>query len=462
MVIPREIFREYDIRGLAETELTPGFVRVLGLACGRYFLAKGQRVVVVGRDNRLSSDTIYQNLIRGLSKAGCEIVDIGTVTTPIFYFAGVHWRIGAGIMITASHNPGEFNGFKIALGPGTLYGPAIQEIRQLCQAVEGVSDYPEEVRVSRRYPRKAYLRMLKERIQLGNRRLCVAIDCGNGTAGLFAQEVFESLGCQVVSIYSESNGTFPNHHPDPVRSANLKDLQQLVVRCGADLGIGFDGDGDRLGVVDDRGGIIWGDRLMILYWREILAKHPGTPCIIEVKCSQALVEEVERLGGRPIFFRTGHSLIKAKMREIGALFTGEMSGHMFFADEYYGYDDAFYAAARLLRILSHTDQRLSQLLSDVPRYPSTAETHIPCGEQDKFRVVQALTDRFRQRYPIIDIDGVRVLFPGGWGLARSSNTQPVIVARCEGRTEEDLQTICSVMKEELESFPEIAPFVWAY
>lgn len=261
---------------------------------------------------------------------------------------------------------------------------------------------------------------LSEKIKLGPHHLKVVIDCANGTASLFAETIFTKLGCKVIPIFCESDGKFPNHHPDPVSSSNCRDLIQLVLEYGADLGIGFDGDGDRLGIVDNQGKIIWGDRLMILYWREILAKYPGATCIIEVKCSQALIEEVERLGGKTLIYKTGHSLIKAKMREIGAFFTGEMSGHMFFADEYYGYDDAFYAAGRLLRILSNTDQKLSQLMAAVPQYPGTAETRVPCNDKDKFQVVRQIRERFKKYHQVIDVDGARVLFTGSWGLVRAS------------------------------------------
>lgn len=459
----QHIFREYDIRALADTELSSGFVARLGMAIGRYFREHGREQVIIGRDNRLSSDRIFADLARGLSKAGCSITDLATVTTPVFYFARVHWDIDAGIMITASHNPGEFNGFKIALGPGTIFGDEIQTIGRYCEEL-AEAELPDDGQpeVTRLYPREPYMAMLEEKIQLGPKRLKVVIDCGNGTASLFAEEAFARLGCDVIPLYCESDGRFPNHHPDPVESENLHELIKLVRKNGADLGIGFDGDGDRLGVVDDQGRVVWGDRFMIMYWREILKKHPGADCIIEVKCSQALVEEVQRLGGKPLFYKTGHSIIKAKMREIGAVFTGEMSGHMFFADEFFGFDDAFYAAARLLRILSHSDQSFSELMADVPQYPATAETRVPCSDADKFRVVRALSDRLREKYPVIDVDGVRVLFPDGWGLARCSNTQPVIVARCEGTSAEGLREICHIMKTELESFHEIGVFEWKW
>jgi len=304
--------------------------------------------------------------------------------------------------------------------------------------------------------------MLKDKILLGPRKLKVAVDCGNGTASLFAQQILEAWGCEVIPLYCESDGSFPNHQPDPVKTANLAELRKAVVEKGADVGIAFDGDGDRIGVVDETGGIIWGDLLMCLYWPEIMAKHPGSQAIIEVKCSQALVDGVVRLGGKPFFYKTGHSLIKAKMKEIGAIFTGEMSGHMFFADEYYGFDDAYYAAGRLLRILSNSKEPLSKMLAQIPQYYSTAETRIPCPDQDKFKVVQGLVEQFRREYEVIDVDGVRVLFGDGWGLVRASNTQPVLVARCEAKTPEGLKRICDTMQEALAGYPEVEQFRWEW
>jgi len=304
--------------------------------------------------------------------------------------------------------------------------------------------------------------MLKDKIRLGPRKLKVAVDCGNGTASLFARQILEAWGCEVIPLYCESDGSFPNHQPDPVKTANLAELRKTVVEKGADAGIAFDGDADRIGVVDETGGIIWGDLLMCLYWREIMARYPGSQAIIEVKCSQSLVDEVVRLGGRPFFYKTGHSLIKAKMKEIGAVFTGEMSGHMFFADEYYGFDDAYYAAGRLLRILSNSKVPLSKMLAQIPKYYSTAETRVPCPDQDKFQVVTGMVEKFRRAFDVIDVDGVRVLFGDGWGLVRASNTQPVLVARCEAKTPEGLQRICDTMQEALAGFPAVEKFNWEY
>ena len=438
---------------------------LFGKALGRYFLAHNEQQVLVGRDNRLSSKRVRDNLISGLTTAGCRVVDLGEVISPILYYAREHLKINAAIMITASHNPPEFNGFKVALGPATIHGEEIQRVYHLMEKMKG--EIPPELpsprpdQVEERDLAADYLQMLTEKIQLGPRKLKVVVDCGNGTASLFAEEYFTRLGCEVIPLFCTSDGSFPNHQPDPVESANLVTLRETVLREGADLGIGFDGDGDRLGVVDDKGEIIWGDRLMILYWREILPKYPGTTCIVEVKCSQALVEEIARLGGKPIFFKTGHSLIKAKMREVGAVFTGEMSGHMFFADEYYGFDDAFYAAGRLLRLLSQVDRSLNQLLADVPKYYATAETRVGCPDHAKFDVVERIRQDFQKSHEVIDIDGVRVLFPDGWGLVRASNTQPVIVARCEAKTAEALREITKVIKDALCAYPEVEDFEWA-
>jgi phosphomannomutase/phosphoglucomutase len=306
----------------------------------------------------------------------------------------------------------------------------------------------------------AYLDMLGEKIKLGPRKPRVVVDCGNGTASLFAETFLQGIGCKVIPLYCESDGNFPNHHPDPVKRNNLLDLISCVVENKADLGVAYDGDGDRLGVVDNMGNVVWGDDLMILYWREILPQHPGTTAIVEVKCSQALVDEVIRLGGKVHFYKTGHSLIKAKMKELGSIFTGEMSGHMFFADEYFGYDDALYATGRLLRILSHTEKSLSGLLEDAPKYCSTGETRMPCSDLDKFEVVNQLTCEFQEQYEVIDIDGARVLFPEGWALVRCSNTQPVIVARCEANSPEALDKIKKIMEGTLHSYPQIGVFDW--
>lgn len=454
------IFREYDIRGVADRDLTDEVVFQLGKAFGTYIKQGQKQSVLVGRDNRLSSARLYAALTKGLISTGCKVTDIGTVITPIAYYARLLYGIDGVVMITGSHNPSPENGFKLAAGgPGTLYGKEIQDLRRLMENGNYVSGSGELRQVN---PVPDYLTMLAEKINLGSRKLKVVVDCGNGTAGYFAEDFLFSLGCEVIPIYCQPDGNFPNHHPDPVKRANLVDLIKTVLATGADLGIAFDGDADRIGVVDDRGRVIWGDQLMALFWREILPKNPGATAIIEVKCSQSLIDEVKKLGGIPVFYRTGHSLIKAKMRELNAVFTGEMSGHLFFADEYFGYDDAFYAAGRLLRILSQNNQKLSELVDTLPQYFSTAETRVPCNDLEKFAVVKKLTALFRRQYEVIDVDGARVQFPDGWGLVRASNTQPALVARCEARTKEGLTHITKIMKDALLQQREVSNFDWEY
>jgi phosphomannomutase/phosphoglucomutase len=308
--------------------------------------------------------------------------------------------------------------------------------------------------------RDAYAAGLRQQIVLGPRRLRVAVDCGNGTAGLFVPEVLLGWGCDVVSIHCGLDPRFPHHDPDPAAPQNLAALSVEVRRAEADVGLGFDGDGDRLGAVDDRGEVVWGDILMALFWREVLAAHPGAVALVEVKCSQALIDEIRRLGGRPEFTRTGHSLVKARMREVGAVFAGEMSGHLFFADEHEGYDDALYAAGRLLRMLSRTDRALSTLTAEIPRYHTTPEIRVACPDERKFEVVAALTRRLRGRYEVIEVDGARVLFPDGWGLVRASNTQPALVLRAEAATPRGLEQAKTVLEVALREHPEVAPVSW--
>jgi phosphomannomutase/phosphoglucomutase len=455
-VPPASIFREYDIRGIVGIDLTEASATQIARAYAAWLKTPGA-TVVVGQDNRASSPALAAAARDGLVASGHHVIEIGTVISPIFYFARAHWGHPAGLMVTASHNPSEFNGFKLGGGAGTIHGEEIQEVRRLAEA--GV--FPSGVgRAEARDLVGPYRAMLKERITLGPRRLRVAVDCGNGTASLFAPEILAAWGADVVPLYCESDSRFPNHHPDPVDPKNLRDLIDLVRRERCDLGIGFDGDGDRLGVVDDQGRVIWGDILMVLYWREILPKYPRADVLVEVKCSQVLVEEVSRLGGRPFFYRTGHSLIKAKMKEIGAVFTGEMSGHMFFADEYFGFDDAVYAAGRLLRILSGTAAPLSSLLADVPRYPITPEVRVACADARKFEIVAALVEFFKREREVIDVDGARVLFGDGWGLVRASNTQPVLVLRAEARTDAALARIKATLEAALARYPEVGRPEW--
>lgn len=426
------IFRQYDIRGVYGEELTDEATEKIGAAFGAFIRNKGINKAIVGMDNRTSSPRLKSAVIQGLCSAGADVVDIGTVITPIFYYSTIHLGVPAGIMVTASHNPAEYNGFKIQFGDRTLYGPELQEIRTL--ALKGSPGHGTG-RCEQRSVADVYIAMIADKVRLGRRKLKVVVDTGNGTAGLFAPAVLERLGCEVIPLYCDSDPAFPHHFPDPTRVDNMQDLIQSVKEHHADLGLGFDGDGDRLGAVDETGRIIWGDKLMVLFWREILARHPGADAIVEVKCSDLLVDEIRRLGGKPVFYKTGHSLIKAKMKEMNAVFTGEMSGHMFFADEYYGYDDALYAAGRLLRILSNTGRTLHELLDDLPQSYASPEIRVPCPESEKAYYVEKARREFgRIASDIVDVDGVRARFEDGWGLVRASNTGPELIVRYEGRS----------------------------
>lgn len=460
MDIPAHIFREYDIRGLAEEELTTKNVRAIGHAFGTILKENGVKLTTVGGDVRASSPRIMADIAWGLNAAGLDVIDLGTVMTPTFYFSLYSEGVGGGVMVTGSHNPKEFNGLKLALGKATLYGEEIQAVLSLIR--ENAFHTAERPGgLEHRDMKPAYLDMLGERLALGPRRLKVVADAGNGTASLFIEPFLRRLGVDYTLLFATPDGRFPNHHPDPVKRENLVDLIRTVRETGADLGFGFDGDADRLGVVDEKGEVIWGDILMALYWQEILPKHPGAEAIVEVKSSQALVDEIKRLGGKPVFWKAGHSLIKAKMRELNALFAGEVSGHMFFADEFFGFDDSFYAAGRLLRILSNTDKSLSELVAPLPHYFSTAETRIACPDEIKFGVIDSVREEALKEYEAITVDGVRILYPEGWGLVRASNTQPVIVARAEGRTPEALEHNAADLKARIMAAG-VAEFDWEF
>lgn len=440
-----QIFREYDIRGLVDKDLNPGMVEELGKAFGSYIQDFQGKEIVVSRDNRLSSVAYRDALISGIVSTGCDVLDIGEVPSPVFYFSLIHYKKDGGMMVTASHNPPEFNGFKISRGHSSIYGEEIQKLRKLMESGRFLKG---EGRLNNEHPRPAYRRCLKERIKL-EREIKVVVDAGNGTTSELAPSLLEDLGCRVTRLYCESDGRFPNHHPDPTLPENLKDLIAAVKEEKADLGIAYDGDGDRIGVVDEEGEIIWGDRLMIIFAREILKKHPGAKVIFEVKCSQSLIEEIEKAGGIPLMWKTGHSLIENKLREEGALLAGEMSGHIYFADNYFGYDDAIFASGRLAEILSRTKRRLSQLLEGVTEYYSTPEIRVECPDEKKFKIVEKVKNYFQEIYETIDIDGVRVLFGDGWGLVRASNTQAVLVLRFEARTERRLEEIKNLVTTKL-------------
>ena len=441
-----EMFREYDIRGIAGKDMDENDVILIGKAAGSFLRRRGARKISVGRDCRLTSDRYSQRLVEGLRATGCDVIDIGVCPTPVFYFSIEHLKTDGGVMITASHNPPEYNGFKLCHGLDSIHGEQIQKIRRMIdnenfEAGSGGYSSSEVI--------PTYIDWVCSNINLG-RTLRVGVDGGNGTAGPVAVPVMQRLGCEVRDIYCDMDGTFPNHEADPTVVKNMQDLIALVRDKRLDLGIGFDGDGDRIGVVDETGDIIFGDKLMIVYAREILSRKPGSTFISEVKCSQTMYDDIAKNGGRAIMWKTGHSLIKKKMKEENAELAGEMSGHMFFKDRYFGFDDATYAACRLLEILSNSDRRLSQLLADVPTTYTTPEIRVDCPDNVKFKLVAQVTEHFRQRYEVIDIDGVRVLFDDGWGLVRASNTQPALVLRFEALSQNRLDEIRKLVESTLE------------
>jgi phosphomannomutase/phosphoglucomutase len=440
------IFRQYDIRGVVDRDLT--IEAAEGIGRGFAALLRDRQVagaVAVGRDNRPSGQALRDALVAGLTATGTNVVDIGIVPTPLLYWSLHHLPVDAGIQITGSHNPPEYNGFKICVGHESLHGEGIQELRRTIERGRfpaGAGTVALERIIDR------YVDDVAARIGPLTRRLKVVVDCGNGAGSLVAGKLFARLGPDATYLFCESDGTFPNHHPDPTVVDNLADLIAEVRRRGADLGIAFDGDADRIGVVDGRGAIIWGDHLLILYARDVLQRTgKGQPIIFDVKCSQALPHAIEAAGGRAVMWKTGHSLIKDKMKELHAPIAGEMSGHMFFAEGFYGHDDALYGAARLLRLVAASGRSLHDLLADVPSFVSTPEIRVDCPDDRKFAVVAAAVQHFRGRYDVIDVDGVRVLFGDGWGLIRASNTQPVLVTRYEARTPERLEAIRREMED---------------
>jgi phosphomannomutase/phosphoglucomutase len=447
MDINPQIFREYDIRGVVDKDLTPDIVKRLGEGFGTHMSKLGRLKLVVGRDGRLSSKAFSEALIQGLISTGCSITNIGLCPTPVYYFSIFHLDKNGGMMVTGSHNPPEFNGFKVSVGKTTIFGEEIQNLRRLIEKGEfarGRGDLS-EIEIIR-----PYQNYIKENIQL-NRKIKVVIDAGNGTAGVVAGPLLRDLGSEVEELYCKIDGRFPNHFPDPTIPKYLEDLIDRVKKTRADVGIGYDGDGDRIGVVDEKGNILWGDQLMILFSREILKDKKGATFVSEVKCSQNLFDDIEKHGGRAIMWKTGHSLIKEKMREEKAVLGGEMSGHIFFGDRYFGYDDAIYASCRLVELLSKTDRRLSQLLDNVPETHITPEIRVDCPDEIKFNVIEKVKEGLRKEQPIIDVDGVRVKFNDGWGLVRASNTQPVLVLRFEASSEKRLREIKRLFEDKVQN-----------
>lgn len=440
------IFREYDIRGIVGEDLTDETVFLLAKSIGTYFRRNGAKRISLGRDARESGARFRDLFVHGLNETGCDVLDVGMIPTPLLYFSLFTEAVDAGVMITGSHNPANYNGFKLCLGKSTLHGSQIQEIKQIALAAdfETGGGIAEEKDI-----KQNYFDFVSGNVSLGSRKLKVVVDAGNGIGGIIGAPLFKNLGCEVIELFIEPDSRFPNHHPDPTVLENLQDAISAVRETGADLAICFDGDADRIGVVDEKGSVIWGDELMVIFARSILAKNPDATFIAEVKCSQRLFDDIEKNGGHAVMWKAGHSLIKAKMKETGAALAGEMSGHIFFADRYFGYDDAIYSGARLLEILSNSDKPLSAFLTDLPIAINTPEIRVDCPEEKKFEIVRRLTEEFKKTNQVIDIDGARVLFENGWGLVRASNTQAILVLRFEAIDENSLREIQEFFENKL-------------
>ena len=426
------IFREYDIRGIADTELLSDDIRILGRAIGTWLIRQGSKKLNLGRDCRLSSDRLHAALRAGLLAAGCDVTDLGIVPTPVLYYSVFHLNSDGGVMITGSHNPSDYNGFKVMHGKSTIYGDDIQQVLRLIQANDFATGQGSLGQYDAVTP---YVNEIAGQFRL-SRRVKVVADAGNGTAGPVFQRILEKLDVEPIELFFEMDGRFPNHHPDPTQPENLQQLVDAVLSHKADLGLAFDGDTDRIGAVDEKGAILYGDQLMIIFAREILSRKPGATVIGEVKSSQNMYDDIRAHGGNAVMWKTGHSLIKAKMKELHAELAGEMSGHMFFADRYYGFDDALYAACRLLEIVANSNAPLSSQLAGLPLTFATPELRVDCPDDKKVAIVAAVLKKFQRDYEVNDTDGARINFGKGWGLVRASNTQPVLVLRFEAQSPE--------------------------
>ncbi|MEN8222217.1 MAG: phosphomannomutase/phosphoglucomutase [Acidobacteriota bacterium] len=442
------IFREYDIRGIVETDLTDDAVEKIASAFAAVYVREGKKKISLGMDGRPSSQNIKDIFIRTITSYGIDIIDIGLVPTPVLYYSVFRLELGGGIIITASHNPAEYNGFKALMGKDALSGDEIRELYEIARDQK----FPEKVgggKVETLDMVSDYIEYVAGDIKL-DKKIKVVVDSGNATGGITGVPLFKKIGAEVIDIFTEVDGSFPNHHPDPTKIENLQDLIAKVKETGSDLGIGFDGDADRIGVVDRNGNILWGDMLMVLFSRDILKDNPGRKIISEVKASEVLYSEIERNGGIPIMWKAGHSLIKKKIFEEDAILAGEVSGHIFFNDRWFGFDDAVYSGARLLELLSRSEETLEELVRTIPDTVNTPEIRVDTTEEAKFRIVERMVSEFRDNYEVIDIDGARIKFPDGWALVRASNTQPSLVLRFESDTENNLQKIRDVVEPVLE------------
>jgi phosphomannomutase/phosphoglucomutase len=445
------IFRAYDVRGRVGADINPGVFEQVGRAYATLIRRNGGRTIAVGQDNRLSSNDLKAAFTTGVTSAGANVVDIGLVTTPILYFATAHWRLDGGANITGSHNPIEYNGVKLVHpGAAPLSEEEIQRLRTLIE--RGEFEHGRGT-VTTRSPRDDYFATVTSLVKLA-RRLTVVADAGNGVASLYAPDLLRLLGCEVIELHCESDGSFPNHLPDPEDPDNVVDVQERVLETGADLGLAWDGDADRVGVIDERGRRHEADLILILLARDLLARRPGASVVFDVKSSQSLVDDIRKHGGQPVMWKTGHSHLKRKMRDDGILLGGEVSGHMFFAENYYGVDDGLLAAAKILDVVARASGPASSLFDSIPHLHATPELKAPCPDGEKFRVIEDLSRQLKQRYETIDIDGARVIFPDlGWGLVRASNTNPYLTLRFESGREDGIAQMKRVIYDALRQYP---------
>lgn len=449
-MINKQIFRQYDIRGIVGEDLTEESLYLIGKGYGTYMRRKGYKTVAVGGDARPSTPGFVDEFCRGLLSTGCDITRIGIVATPVLYFSIWKLKTDGGAMITASHNPSQYNGIKLNLGLGSVYAEELQKVLQIIlkedfELGEGKLEEYEGMN-------ETYMDYIVSNIHL-ERPVKVVVDGGNGMGGPYLPPILRRLGCEVIELYTDPDGTFPNHHPDPTVEKYMKDLSAKVTESGFEVGIGLDGDADRIGVVDEKGKMLYGDQILNILARDYLRKNPGMPVIADVKCSKNLYDDIRKHGGKPIMYKTGHANIKMHMKEIGVEFAGEMSGHVFLADRYLGFDDAIYVSARFIEIVSQTGESVSSYLADQPKMYNTPELHVPCADERKFDVVAKVCEEFKaEGYDVNDIDGARITFDDGWGLVRASNTTPVLVTRYEATSEVRMNEIKVLIEGKIKKY----------
>lgn len=454
MNISKNIFRGYDIRGVYPTEINEEVARIIGKGFATLMKQQGNENIIVGRDVRLSSESLYKALIDGIISTGMNVISIGKCMTPMTYFAREILHIKPSIMITASHNPKEYNGFKICgMGRDTIFGQEIQDLRSFIEKGEFIESEEKGI-VKDVDIREEYLEYITNRVKLGDKKLKVAVDCGNGTSGIFVREFFEKLGIQEVYIECEQpDGNFPIHHPDPSQEKNMLEFEKFIVEKQCDIGIAFDGDADRIICFDENGKILFGDEFMIIIWRDLIKSHPGAEAILDVKCTQSLYEELEKIGAKPRFVKVGSSFIKDEIRDNNLIFAGEYAGHIYFNDEYFGFDDSFYSAARILKILSNTDKKMSELLTGITKYVGTPEKLVKVNDETKFETVEKCKNALKEKgYKVIDVDGARVVYDYGWGLVRASNTGPNLTIKAEADSKENVEKIMKEIEDTIELY----------